>query len=107
MNEVEPVRAKIALAAGNFLDWLVPAMTSINLAFAITCPREGSKITLFFQMRPMKYCMFLLAVRMSFLAAGQELLPEDAQDSAAKRWLNKEVIASRVLDDMESPAHWT
>jgi hypothetical protein len=54
----------------------------------------------------MKYCMFLLAARLSFAAAGQELLPDAARDSAANRWLNKRVIASRVLDDMDSPAHW-
>src|ERR1022692_1789161 len=60
-----------------------------------------------FQMRFVKYCMFLLATRMSFSAAGQELLPDDSKDSAANRWLNKKVIASRVLDDMESATHWT
>lgn len=27
-------------------------------------------------------------------------------DSAASRWLNKKVLASRVLDDMGSPANW-
>ena len=58
-------------------------------------------------MRLMKYCIFLLAARMSFLADGQELLSDTARDSAASRWLNKKVIASRVLDDMESPVHWT
>src|SRR6266478_9125827 len=60
-----------------------------------------------FEMRLLNYCMLLLAARLSFPAAGQELLPESARDSAANRWLNKKVIASRVLDDMESPAHWT
>src|SRR5260221_5878705 len=58
-------------------------------------------------MRLRKYCMFLLAARMSFPAAGQELLADDTKDSAANRWLNKKVIASRVLDDMESTAQWT
>jgi hypothetical protein len=29
------------------------------------------------------------------------------EDSAANRWLNKKVLTSRVLDDMENPAHWT
>jgi len=51
--------------------------------------------------------MLLLAARMSLPSAGQELLPDAAMDSAANRWLSKKVIASRVLDDMESPAHWT
>src|SRR5258706_14778791 len=58
-------------------------------------------------MRRVNYCMLLLAVRMSLLAASQELLPEDARYSAANRWLNKKVIATRVLDDMDSPALWT
>ena len=58
-------------------------------------------------MRRVKYCLFLLAARMTFPAAGHELLPETVKDSAANRWLNKKVITSRVLDDMESPAHWT
>jgi hypothetical protein len=31
----------------------------------------------------------------------------DINDSAAKRWLDKKVMANRVLDDMESLAHWT
>src|SRR6266478_1240223 len=62
---------------------------------------------IFFQMRLIKYCMLLLAARMSLPSAGQELLPDAAMDSAANRWLSKKVIASRVLDDMESPAHWT
>src|SRR5712671_5871499 len=52
-------------------------------------------------------CAWLLAARMGFSAAGQQLLPEVANDSAANRWLNKKVITSRVLDDMESPARWT
>src|SRR6266404_6785726 len=58
-------------------------------------------------MRLVKYCMVLLATRLSFAAGGQELLPDTAKDSAANRWLNKKINASRVLDDMESPAHWT
>src|SRR5882724_5689428 len=62
---------------------------------------------IFFQMRLTKYYLFILAARMSFLAPGQELLADAAKDSAANRWLNKKVIASRVLDDMESPANWT
>src|SRR6267154_4039276 len=60
-----------------------------------------------FAMRLTKYCRVLVAARMCFLAAGQELLPDASKDSAANRWLKKKVIASRVLDDMESPVHWT
>src|SRR5208283_1048258 len=39
-------------------------------------------------------------------AAAQEPLTVCFKDSAASRWLNKKVVASRVLDDMETPAHW-
>ena len=53
------------------------------------------------------YCMFLLAASLSLPAIAHGLLPEDAEHSAANRWLNKKVIASRVLDDMESPANWS
>jgi hypothetical protein len=51
--------------------------------------------------------MFLLAASLSFPAIAHELLPDDAEHSAANRWLNKKVIASRVLDDMENPSHWS
>src|SRR5258708_6089428 len=57
-------------------------------------------------MRLTKHCLFLLAPTILFSAAGQELLPDVPKESAANRWLNKQVTASRVLDDMESPAHW-
>src|SRR6478752_10145454 len=59
-----------------------------------------------FQMRLSKYCLFLLAAWMSFSAAGQESLLVASNDSAANRWLDKKIVASRVLDDMESPAPW-
>jgi hypothetical protein len=39
---------------------------------------------------------------MSVLAVAQEPMTTPFQDSAANRWLNKKVIARRVLDDMES-----
>ncbi|MEK7475742.1 MAG: glycoside hydrolase family 9 protein [Candidatus Coatesbacteria bacterium] len=32
---------------------------------------------------------------------------DPAADSAANRWLHKKVLASRLLDDMTTPAHWT
>jgi hypothetical protein len=69
--------------------------------------RGDDSANLLFQMRLEKYCMFLLVTRMSFSAGGQELLPDVSKDSAANRWLNKKVIASRLLDDMDKPAHWT
>lgn len=58
------------------------------------------------RLRLIKYCMFLLVARMSLQAAGRELMPDASKDSAANRWLNKKVVASRVLDDREDPAHW-
>ena len=58
-------------------------------------------------MRLTKYSTFLLAVGMIFRTAGEELMPDLSKDSAANRWLNKKVIASRVLDDMDSPARWS
>jgi hypothetical protein len=39
-------------------------------------------------------------------ATSQQMLRENFKDSAAARWLNKRVIASRVLDDMQSPDRW-
>jgi hypothetical protein len=53
-----------------------------------------------------KYCLFLLVAGMSCWADGQEPVREVFEDSAAHRWLNKKVITSRVLDDMETPANW-
>ena len=54
-----------------------------------------------------RYSAILLAVVFGLPALCQEPLMEVSKDSAADRWLNKKVISSRVLDDMESPAHWT
>jgi hypothetical protein len=39
--------------------------------------------------------------------ASLELMSENSPDSAANRWLNKQVLAARVLDDMETQAHWS
>lgn len=50
--------------------------------------------------------LIVVTAMLSFQALGQELLREDSQNSAATRWLNKQVIASRVLDDMEDPERW-
>lgn len=52
------------------------------------------------------YPLLLLAAAISFGALGQELLRENSKDSAANRWLSKKVISNRVLDDMETLAHW-
>ncbi len=60
-----------------------------------------------FHMRLTQYYMFFLTATMSLWAGGQEPLPDISKDSAANRWLDKKVSASRVLDDMESPSCWT
>ncbi|HZR20053.1 MAG TPA: glycoside hydrolase family 9 protein [Verrucomicrobiae bacterium] len=44
---------------------------------------------------------------MSLWAAAQQPLMEASTNSAANRWLDKKVLASRVLDDMEDPAPWS
>jgi len=55
----------------------------------------------------MKSCIFLLASVIGLWGAGQEAGTDGFQDSAESRWLNKKVLASQVLDAMESPSHWT
>jgi Glycosyl hydrolase family 9/Cellulase N-terminal ig-like domain len=55
----------------------------------------------------MRFCVFLLASGITLSAANREPMPVAFNDSAASRWLDKKVLASRVLDDMESAAHWT
>lgn len=50
--------------------------------------------------------LVVLTAGLGFEAVGHELLRAAAPDSAAARWLNKKVIGTRVLDDMESPADW-
>jgi hypothetical protein len=42
----------------------------------------------------------------SLIAKGQEPMKVNVQNSALYRWLNKEVLESRILDNMESPSHW-
>ena len=50
----------------------------------------------------------LLLVLGSFLAGAQRSpMAVDYQNSAAYRWLNKKVLESRLLDDMESLEKWT
>ena len=59
-------------------------------------------------MRKIGYCVWLLlAARLSLAAGGQELLAEHAENSAANRWLNKKVLADRLLDSMHKTDRWT
>jgi len=54
----------------------------------------------------MRGCVFFLALGMGLATAAQQPMTGRMADSAADRWLNKKVLASRVLDDMESAAPW-
>ena len=54
----------------------------------------------------MRCCIAFILFGICSGAAAQEPLTVCFQDSATSRWLNKKVLASRILDDMESPAHW-
>ena len=50
--------------------------------------------------------IIILMLALSLTANGQEPLKIDVQNSATLRWLNKEVLESRVLDKMENTDHW-
>ena len=54
----------------------------------------------------MKSWICLLALEVCLQGAGREPMPVDFPNSAAYRWLNKPVLERRVLDDMETLAHW-
>ncbi|MFC2123476.1 glycoside hydrolase family 9 protein [Bacteroidota bacterium] len=54
----------------------------------------------------MTFWTFLLAFQISFFAHDREPMKADYQNSAYYRWLNKTVLDSRILDDMESLDHW-
>jgi hypothetical protein len=54
----------------------------------------------------MRYSIALLILGSGLWAAAQEPRTNRFLDSAANRWLEKKVLASRVLDDMETAAHW-
>jgi hypothetical protein len=55
----------------------------------------------------MRYYVALLVVGFGLWTAAQEQRADRFTDSAANRWLSKKVLARRVLDDMDTPAHWT
>lgn len=55
---------------------------------------------------PLKCCAVALASAIALTTAAQQPERGSFADSAANRWLNKQVLASRVLDDMESQANW-
>lgn len=55
----------------------------------------------------MKFRHYALMFAVCSRAADHQPIAVDYQNSASYRWLNKQVLESRVLDDMESLAKWT
>lgn len=55
----------------------------------------------------MKYFMIIGVVALSLTTKGQEPMKVNIQNSALYRWLNKEVLENRTLDNMENAGeHW-
>jgi hypothetical protein len=54
----------------------------------------------------MIYRIIILLLLISSATRGQEPMKTEFQNSALYRWLNKEVLESRILDNMESPGRW-
>ena len=54
----------------------------------------------------MRSCVLFLVLAIALTTAAQQPVSGNFADSAAHRWLSKKVLASRVLDDMESPKDW-
>ncbi len=55
----------------------------------------------------MKFLLSILFSGIFFTCFSQDPLKAEFRHSATYRWLNKEVLNTRVLDDMESVDHWT
>ena len=54
-----------------------------------------------------QFYFFVCLLSVSLLQAGNERpLPVDFKNTTTYRWLNKEVIKSRLLDDMEATSRW-
>jgi hypothetical protein len=54
----------------------------------------------------MTYRIIIALLAISLITKGQEPMKVNIQNSALYRWLNKEVLESRILDNMESTGHW-
>ncbi len=54
----------------------------------------------------MRFLLLIPALLLLSLDTVKQPLVGDFNQSAAYRWLNKKVLDSRVLDDMEKPDHW-
>lgn len=50
--------------------------------------------------------MLILIIGLSSLESDRQPMKADFKHSASYRWLNKKVLESRLLDDMESLDHW-
>jgi Glycosyl hydrolase family 9/Cellulase N-terminal ig-like domain len=59
------------------------------------------------QRKLLKRCTLLLVVGTCVVGAQRSPMAGDYQHSAAYRWLNKKVLDSRLLDDMETLDKWT
>jgi hypothetical protein len=55
---------------------------------------------------PMTFRIIAAMLLFSTMAIGQEPMKIDSGNSAMSRWLNKRIIESRILDDMETTDHW-
>lgn len=54
----------------------------------------------------MAHRIIIVMLAFSLITKGQEPMKVNVQNSSLYRWLNKEVLESRILDNMESPGHW-
>jgi len=54
----------------------------------------------------MRYRIIIALLAIGLIAKGQEPMKANFQNSALDRWLNKEVLQSRILDNMENTGHW-
>src|ERR1700677_1332891 len=59
------------------------------------------------QRKLLKRCTLLLVFGTCVVGAQRSPMAVDYQHSAAYRWLNKKVLDSRLLDDMETLDKWT
>jgi hypothetical protein len=54
----------------------------------------------------MRFRIIIAMLAFSLLTGAQEPLKVSVQNSSSYRWLNKEVLESRLLDNMEIPGRW-
>jgi hypothetical protein len=56
--------------------------------------------------KEMTHRIIIAMLAVSLVAKGQEPMKVNVQNSALHRWLNKEVLERRILDDMENTCQW-